>query len=96
VSQKSSIKVQALSLFGFVFLIAGPAVGETCSDCQKRVQSEMATCVSKLPRIVKYPDVRGKTDADRKLEAEHAEKARACSKAAQDGYADCRKTAQCP
>ncbi len=82
-------------LVGSMFLVA-PSFGETCIDCQKNVQTEMARCVSVLPRKVRPADPRKPTDAERKTQSERADKSTECSRNAQVGFNACRKTAGCP
>lgn len=73
----------------------GDAFGQNgCAACQKQVQSAFKTCQSQIPARAK--DVGNLTDEERKARTDRMEKARSCSTAANEGFANCRRTAGCP
>ena len=68
----------------------------TCATCQKEVQSALTACRTKVPSPVKPKDPRKETDEERKAASDRLEKSRNCSTAANEGFANCRRTAGCP
>jgi hypothetical protein len=87
---------QALGILALLLFRGGSAIGETCPQCQQKVQTDWATCVKQLPKKIK-PAVRGKpTDTEKQAIAERATRSRACSTGAHSGFDNCRITARCP
>ena len=87
--------IRTIGLFGLALFMAGPASGETCSECQQKVQTSLAACMKQVPRKIKLADPKKPTDAEKKAETERLDKSRACSFQARDGFASCRRTASC-
>jgi hypothetical protein len=102
VSKKFSITAQSVSLLTLVFLSIRPGLGETCAECQRKVQSEMSACTAQLSSEgplrngVRFANPGKPADAERKAAADHLEKSRVCSSKAREGFANCRQTANCP
>lgn len=94
-SRRFSLAARSLSALTLVFLMARPGLGETCSECQRKVQAVMSTCRGKISRTVKYADPKKPTDAERKAAADHLDESRACSLEAREGFNKCRQPANC-
>ncbi len=74
----------------------GCAFAETCSECQRKVQTLVAVCVSKIPAEVKPKDPAKPTEAEKKAASERAAKSALCGPLATKGLTDCKLTAGCP
>jgi hypothetical protein len=102
VSKKFSITAGSVVIFAFVYLTTQPGLGETCAECQRKVQSDMSACTKQLPAEgvlhngVRFANPIKPTDAERKAVADRLEKSQACSNKARDGFVNCRQTANCP
>jgi hypothetical protein len=96
VPKKFSPSRRLWGLFALLCLAAGPALSETCPECQRKVQVDVKTCFGQLPAKVKYADPRKPNDSERKADADRLDKSKACSADARQGYANCGRTANCP
>jgi hypothetical protein len=99
---KKLLAAKSVAFVAFIFLVPQYGRGETCAECQRKVQSDVSACIKQLPSEgpfhngVKFANPGKPTDADLKTAADHREKSQACSNKAREGFANCRQTANCP
>ena len=89
------VATQALAILALLLFRGGPALGETCQQCQQKVRNDLAACINQLPKKIK-PAVRGKpTDAEKQAMSERAARSRACTTEAGVGFDNCKIKARC-